>query len=282
MKILNKILNAEKKIAKNKTILVPPVKINQPEDIVELSTKTSSKKASRFTLIKNIIKSKMVNLDHKSVMELENGDFGEYLWKIHKLISDSLGIPKELRAQMFIDDLDKKTAMCFIPNANCIVINSSFISKKNYQIFAGLRHEFEHQKQWFDIYRTEGLGDDAVKIFAKERTKNEIKNFTDFYDSQISRANGTYDKFINELSEKINKESIEIYDKYRQKIVKNMGIIHAGTQEAKSARLNFESFVKMHFNSARSGSEIYTPYEQEAYLAEFAAQIEYILAKWRK
>lgn len=267
MKIINRFINTGKQIAKNKPLELPQIKINQEDDIIQLSQK--KKKAqdsnpSRFAKMKELVKSKMVHIDKTTVKELEGADFYEFLAKSQRIISEGIGIPKGLYAHIFPEEMKGK-AMYYNCATNSIAINFGILNKSRSCLFSGLRHEMEHQKQVFDIFRTEGLGDDAVKYLAKLQAEGAIE------------AN---EAITSKEIQEINLDFRERYEKYRQKIVEKMGIIPANSKEAKIAKEYFEGVKKSQDNPASYKTAFGTLHEQDAYFAGLVGRIEYLAAKW--
>ena len=265
MKIINKFINTSKRITENKLLKRPQIKINQEDDVIQISSKKQNSNISRFAKMKELIKSKMVHLDKMTVKELEVADFGEFLTKSQRIISEGIGIPKGLYANIFPEEIHNGAAMYYDWATNRIAINVEVLNKSKSCLFSGLRHEMEHQKQAFDVFRTEGLGNDVVKYFAKLQT-----------DGAIEANEAITPKEIQEIYLDFSKR----YEKYRQKIVEKMGIIPANSKQAKITGEYFESIKIRPDNPASIKTEIGTPCEQEAYFAGFIGRIEYLAAKW--
>jgi len=266
MKIINILKNTGKQITESKLFKRPQIKINQEDDVIQISSKKiQNKKPSKITIIKEIIKSKMVHIDKSKVNELEGAGFPEFLTKSQSIICEGIGIPKELYAGILPKEMNNGAAMYYDWVTNRIVINyETLIESKSY-LFSGLRHEMEHQKQAFDVFRTEGLGSDAVKYFVKSFTDCAIKSNKAITSKEIQETNLDFSEYL---------------EKYRQKIIKNMGIIPANSMQAKIAGEYFESFKMSHDNPASMKTALKTRTEQEAYFAGLIARIEYLAAKW--
>lgn len=270
MKIINRFIHSGKQIVKNKPIEIPKSKIKSEDDIVQLSSKngkTENNKPSKFKLIKELFKSKMVNIDKNTVKELEEADFGDFLIKSQRIISDAIGIPKGLYARILPDeDMGKRAAMAYCWSTNTITINTKALDRSKCSIFCGLRHEMEHQKQAFEVFRTEDLGNDAVNYFARIRTESEIQDIETITPKEIQEIYLNYKK---------------LYENYRQKIIKKIGVIPANSNEAQMAKKYFKCITNQD-DPASIKTAIGTTCEQEAYFAGLVANIEYLVAKWLK
>lgn len=270
MKIINRFINAGKQIAENRPLELPQIKINQEDDIIQLSSKKKKAKNSTpsgFAKTKELIKSKMVHIAPPTVKELEKADLGEFLAKSQSVISEGIGIPKGLYARIFPAEPAEigRAAMYYDWASNRIAINIEILNKSKSILFSGLRHEIEHQKQAFDVFRTEGLGDEAVKYFAKLQTDGAI---------EVNEA-----MTLKEIQE-INLDFSKRYEQYRQKIVEKMGIIPANSPQAKIAGEYFEGAIKNLDSPESFKTAIGTLHEQEAYFAGIIGRIEYLAAKW--
>ena len=270
MKIINKFINTSKQIIKNKPVEYAKIEINNGHDNVQLTKikePVENNKSSIFARMKEMITSKMINLNKNTVQELEEADLPEFIDKSQKIISEGIGIPRGFYAQINVDKLDNNTAMYYDQASNTISINWDILDNSKSTLFLYLRHEIEHQKQMYDIFRTEGLGEEVVKYFVKLQTDEVIKNDNTITPQKIRE---------------INLDFTNRYEKHRQKVIEKMGLIPKDSKQAKIAKENWKSSIKYSDDNAGYKAAVLAQHEQDAYAAGFVGYIEYIVAKWIK
>jgi len=270
IKIINKFINTSKQIIKNKPVEYAKIEINNGHDNVQLTKikePVENNKSSIFARMKEMITSKMINLNENTVQELEEADLPEFIDKSQKIISEGIGIPRGFYAQIDVDKLDNNTAMYYDQASNTISMDFDILNKSKSTLFCYLRHEIEHQKQIYEIFRTEGLGEEVVKYFVKFQTDEVIKNNNTITPKKI---------------QEINLDFTNRYEKHRQKVIEKMGLIPKDSQQAKIAKENWESSKKYSDDHASYKTAVSARHEKDAYTAGFVGYIEYIVAKWIK
>ena len=262
----NKFIKTSKQFLENKLVEYPRIKTNSEYDVPRISSReknVNNNHSSQFTEIKEWIYSKRIPLSKTTVEELEKLDFVDFLVTSQKVISERVGIPKRFYAIIFPDKMPKRTLMSYDFLANRIAVNIDSLDKcSNSSLFNYLRHEIEHQRQLLDLLRTEGLGNDTVKLFAKLQTNAKITTGETLNSQEIQEINLKY---------------LKKYEQFKQRIVEQMGVIPANSKQARFSRKYLADII----NSGTDNININTFLEGEAYLAGYVGGFEYFAAKWK-
>ncbi len=154
---------------------------------------------------------------------------------------------------------------CYILEQNAIYLTDTFENIPKAQLFGLLRHEYQHAIQNHNILRTENLGDEAVESYTektfnkqKEILLNYAKNYsvkelmaqgliTDYgviLVSELSRALQSNDTIAVDNILKEFRKSITLgLNEFKEKVIREKGIIKAGTKAAEVAEKHFREFI---------------------------------------
>jgi len=275
---------------------VSNISYNQNFKTREYSTPPIKKDSVSFTSTKLI-----PVLDKKTVQFLEKADFNGFLEKSREIINKSLGIPEELRCKIEIADIGRKLVALYDVSNFTTYVSPKFIKGKRSELYGILSHEICHQKQSFDIFRTEGLSDKWIECLANQRQIADLKAFQntyrdmslvdieklkpqfkqDGYDIVMAYkkaiAQGREQEFLEKLKAQDIKEFEEYYSLVRQKIVDLMSEIKQGTPEAQKAQRDFNGFLNGKLGSLKT--QFTSPHEIEALGVQGKALLSYIFAK---
>lgn len=190
-------------------------------------------------------------------------------------------------------------------DTNIIQMNPKYINKlSRSKLFMVLRHEIEHQKQSFDIFRTEGLGETAVNQYAKSKSKFIINKFKEVWENvpeekvdelkselkdgyQIVKGyktainQGKSKDFLEQLEKNEYDIQFSALEEFRQKVIGRMGIIPASSKQAKINKQYFDDMLNTQNNRTSIKTVFKASHENEATLAGFIGYYEYLFAKFK-
>lgn len=301
MKIINRIINAGNSIAENRRLEIP-IKLNQEPDTAHFSRRNGAK-VSKFAKLKNFINSKLIYLDKATVKRLDTVSPNEFWDEAQKVISDGIGIPKNLRSPIYGQQMDPKIAAFYSWDTNITFVNKSAQDMKRSKLFMMLRHEFEHQKQNFDVLRTEGLGEIATKRYANAKTELAIKQFRESFDMipeskleelraqlgesfelvksyKAAQNNGNANEFLKNAAQEQYDIELQSLETFRKQVIKEMGTIPANSKEAKHAKEYFDGMLTTQNRLTSFKTITQTRHESEAYIAGFVGYFEYLIKKF--
>ena len=300
--VYNKIVNGVRKIS-GRNVMQRQALVTKP-DVIDIQREP---KLSKWNKIKKLIKSNILNLDKKTVKELEKCSIDDFFEKSRKLVIDSYQIPGSLGAQMqILPDINKKAGMMYDFCSNTIYVNPKILKMPRSQIFAYIKHEYTHQKQNYQILRTEGLGEKAIQEYAKIKAGAVAEQFVEKFSKMDDKEFQTLPpqqqmlifpwlvelrnciqqggKGISEYKEKVYKNDYPIIldnlEKLRQNVIQELGIIPANSKEAKNSEVYFKNFIELYKDPLNLKLIIKSVSETEAYLAQSVATFEYIYHKF--
>lgn len=282
---------------------VQRVKLEQKPDIVDIP----KKKQTFWEMLKAEFGVYRSNLNKATVKELKALPFNEFLNKAYEISSDSTGIPKNLRAPVVFSEMDSKIAMAYGVDTNIIVINKNLKTKNRKVLFSCFKHEHRHQLQNFNIMRTEGLGEEYIKILAQKKTDLGLKTFVSAfrempvekleelkpqlgenfdlvkrYQAAVAQGQDAENAFLKEAADKDYKIFFEEFKNFRAKVVDEMGIIPANSKDAEKSKELFDSILGADQNALTSAKTIIRPHEIDAYRATGFSYWEFMLARFIK
>lgn len=167
-----------------------------------------------------------------------------------------------------------------------------------------LRHEIEHQRQSFDIFRTEGFGQTAVNHYTESKPKliinkfkgiwenvseekvdelkSELKNNYQIIKNYKTAINeGKSKDFLEQLEKNEYNIQLNSINKFRQKVISKMGIIPASSKQAQINKKHFYDVLNSQNNITSLKTVFNTSHENEATLAGFIGYYEYLFAKFK-
>lgn len=162
-----------------------------------------------------------------------NGE--EFIIKTHELIGDKFGISQKIRPILSLQSLPENMMMVYAPYDHAIVINDKnmvmFYGNKHNERLAktlflmALRHEWQHHIQYLNLYRHEKLGNKIVMFNTQNRTNTYKDNFIDKSDFRFN---------------------LDYFNRYKQNVRKEMGIIKKGNELADSIEKSAQILLKPH------------------------------------
>ena len=248
--------------------------------------------------------SKKIHLEKNTVQRWEKLPLEEFLVETRAVISKKVGIPDDLLSQMTPVEVGKAVAVYGF-DTNIIQMNPKYINKlSRSKLFMVLRHEIEHQKQSFDIFRTEGLGETAVNQYAKSKSKFIINKFKEVWENvpeekvdelkselkdgyQIVKGyktainQGKSKDFLEQLEKNEYDIQFSALEEFRQKVIGRMGIIPASSKQAKINKQYFDDMLNTQNNRTSIKTVFKASHENEATLAGFIGYYEYLFAKFK-
>lgn len=294
-KVINKI------ITRTQEVRSPRVNLTTKPDVVDI---TKREKPTFSQVIKSLICPHITHLDKKTVRELERMPM-ENFWTIsQEIICDSYGIPTNLRAPLQIQELPKKLAMAYGFDTNIVYVSAQTAKKEKNTLFSCLKHEYLHQKQNLDILRTENLGETAVQQYAKLQVNNGMNNFKAAYRNmpaeeieKLKPQLGEYFETVmrykkaivqgedaeRTVLEEIAKNDYSLIhkqlDDFRLRVVDEMGIIPANSEEAKISEEYLKGVLGTQDNLTGAKTIMTKRHEIEAYIATSISYWEYLIRK---
>ena len=270
-------------------------------DLLDISKK---EKRSKFVKIKNFLKENLTYLDKETVKNLEKSSFDEFLSQAQKLIIKSYNIPESLAAPMqVLPEINKKAGMMYDFANNLIYVNPKILKKGRSVIFSIMKHEYKHQKQNYNILRTEHLGEHAVNEYAWIKAEFGADAFIQQYSGitneeletvkpqlgsvydwilNLKKAVAEGPEAVNEFRTKIIENDLPVFSEainaLREKVIQELGMISEESKEARYSYEYFKSFMQSYKNPF--GFKTFTNLtEVEAYNAQNISFFEYI---WHK
>ncbi|MBR1776630.1 hypothetical protein IJ750_06120 [bacterium] len=237
----------------------------------------------------------------KNLFKFDGDDF---LVQCYYFWTNKLGLPDDVLPGLMYGEDNEKVVMAYDFVRNVITKNTKY--KKNMpkeRIFTILRHELQHCLQNMDIYRTEDVGEDAVKAYAKyaaidhrtmlaciaqQHSVKQIRNILD--DEQLINICLTlkklkqqgdsyeYEKGLLIVQDGLEKKFKLLYDGFRKNVIKNMGVLPKESAKGKRARKFFEAIISQNNYWKQDGSANLFKYqndirEVEANLAGLSASV---------
>ena len=273
----------------------------QEPDILDIPKKRTSK----VSKLKNLFTNELAHLDKKTVQILEKLELPAFIEEAQKVINKTYGISSEHKANIITQDIGKLYALYAMPY-NMIIVSPK-VNPKNRGIFYSiLKHEIRHQKQSFDIFRTEGLGEKWVNYLAENRAQVENHIFEEQYKNMSieninklkpnigeigfntvmaykeALKNGKDKEFLNIIYNNDVKTYQNIFENFRQDILNHYGKISQNSKEAKKTNQYYQQITASK-NKLNNFKTIFTTlHEIEALFAQSTGYCEYLFAKYIK
>ncbi len=299
---INQVINKVVKEVGKSTPPQPRAKLEIEPDIIDIPKK---EKPTLFQEIKAFVTPHISGLTKGKVRELESMPIEDFWVRSQEFISESYGIPPHLRAPMFVQDLEKGLYAAYGFDANIIQVSPKLTKKSRGVIYGALKHEHWHQKQNFDVLRTENLGEEAVKRYAQAKAEFGVNTFKNAYremsEEELEKLRPqlgeNYDLVVRyreavKQGEEAEKAFLDAgreadyqaifkeLDNFRQQVIKEFGVIPAGSEEAKVSEKYLSGVFGTQNTKASLSTAFGTRHEIEANIAEAVAQVEYYLAKF--
>ncbi|MDR1169102.1 MAG: hypothetical protein LBK53_09495 [Heliobacteriaceae bacterium] len=301
MKIINRIIT---EISNAKKLAVAARKgIKSETDSVEFS-KNMTKREKLKTLLKPFI----LGLDKQTVKSLHKiKDKMEFVKASSKVILEKKGIPEGLRPAIGLDvneSLPPAALACYSKDFNMVIVSPKVLKKPKSAIFSASAHELKHFAQNIDIIRTEGLGEKAVKSYAKVQAEAYGKIFDNTYQNMSmaeiqklykqgvfseqglqviagykkaqSEGEAASGKYLKMLYEGDFANFHAQWKNIRQKAADSLGIIKKDSPQAALSERHLNEF-----NNTSQDEQHYwnSSAEKTAYAQGLVAQLEYL---WRR
>ena len=268
---------------------------------------TIANKCTNLLETKEISKNFITNLTPEQVRKLETCPIDDFYVEAQKIITSGYKIPEELVAPMQLNPyLSKKVAAVYDFAQNVVHINPRTVkrcSRKN--LFSFIAHEYLHQKQNLQVLQTEGIGENAIKIYTeivnKANVDSFIKQFGNIPKEELIKLKpqlGSSYVWAEELQEAIQKgpDAVKAFEKklldndytiildnltnFRKKIIDNLGLIPQISDEAKLSQEYLDGFVSLYKNPTNLKANAKSINEQEAYWATLVTRLEYLAQKY--
>ena len=268
---------------------------------------TIANKCTNLLETKEISKNFITNLTPEQVRKLETCPIDDFYVQAQKIITSGYKIPEELIAPMQLNPyLSKKVAAAYDFTQNVVYINPRTVekySRKN--LFSFIAHEYLHQKQNLQVLQTEGIGENAIKIYTeivnKANVDSFIKQFGNIPKEELIKLKpqlGSSYVWAEELQEAIQKgpDAVKAFEKklldndytiilddltnFRKKIIDNLGLIPQISDEAKLSQEYLDGFVSLYKNPTNLKANAKSINEQEAYWATLVTRLEYLAQKY--
>jgi len=215
---------------------------------MRIINKASDIKAPRQ--VQQKLKSKwFIGLDKATVKSLESMSAEEFFPKACQRILKPTGIPEKCYPPVVFEDLSRFHSQAIAAYDLCenyLSASTKFLKRSSAKKFATCSHELTHYVQSVNIYRTAGLGEEAVKKYSSELAKE---------------GNVSYEAAYSKL------------ENLRKNLVAEMGEISPDSKEGKRAKKLFTEFI----SDSRPEAA-----EREAHRKRNLAYFEYLYAKFFK
>lgn len=299
MKVLRKIIN-NFGLKVNKNDVSYSKSIAKP-DCVEISSKNKAPIS-----FKDLLAKLHGGLTKQVVKELDKIESPtDFIVASYNQIMNTLRYSERIRPQGVFTTLDKKIMALYLPSENRIYFSNEVLKLSKPKMYNVVRHEIKHTEQIYDGLRTQGFSETALNLVSENSAKINIEVFKDTvlnstesaFAKQLKNAEITqeqYDLFINtkHLSQ-TNPEGFEEFlselhkadlpnitrewANVQKMIIEDLGMIKAGTPEAKTSEKLFKSIL----NPKNFGSMSYytAPHELDAHGAGSVAYSKYLFSR---
>lgn len=207
-----------------------------------------------------------MGISPQEIKEILSKDGIDFINQASKFLISKLGFTTNNAPPIYFikDSIGGGGAAAYVCHHNIVYIAEGYENYTKSQLFALLRHEFQHAIQNHNIFRTEGLGEEAVEFYTERSFDEQKKYLLDFaqnYSIKELLTQGLIDNngaiLISELSNALQKndtkevenifnkikESIKIeLNEFRKKLIREQGLIKSDSKAAKIAKEHFEEF----------------------------------------
>ncbi|MBR6126147.1 hypothetical protein IKQ21_00515 [bacterium] len=182
----------------------------------------------------------------------------QYYQKAFEFLVKKMKISKNVEPNMIFSASNTDASMAYRFFDNVIAVNTNNLSKLDKISFLViLRHELQHWNQCMQMFRHETKGKEFAEFWTKltnwnnESLTKYIKNAPDELEQILGTEHATkimnlkklmeagktaeYEKDLTEFTEILQKEHLQAYQKWRDTIIKELGVLKADTKEAKRA-----------------------------------------------
>jgi len=278
----------------------PRVNLTSKPDVVDIPKREKPTFAQK---VKILIRPYITHLDQKTVRQLERMPMENFWAKSQEIICDSYGIPANLRAPIQVQELPKGAGMAYSNTRNIVYVSPKTVNKGKNTVFSYLKHEYLHQKQNFDILRTENLGEKAVQEYTKLEVEAGLNNIKMIYRNMpeeeieklkpqlgehfeiimryrkaVAQGEKAEQAVLDEIAQKDSSIIHKQLDDFRLRVVDEMGTIPADSKEAKISEEYLNGILDSQGNL--TGLKAVTKrHETEAYIATSVSYWEYFIRK---
>jgi len=299
LKVFSKIIN-NFNLKVNKSDVSHPKSIMKP-DCVEIS---STKKAP--ITFKDLVLKLHGGLTKQVVKELDKIESPtDFIGASYNQIMNTLKYSDRIRPQGVFTTLDKKIMALYLPAENRIYFSNEVLKLSKPKMYNVVRHEIKHAEQIYDGLRTQGFSETALNLVSENTAKTYIEIFKDtvlnstesdfakrlknseitqeqhdlyIKTKQMSKTNPKeFEEFLSELYKADLPNITEDWANVQKMIIEDLGMIKAGTPEAKTSEDLFKSIL----NPKNSNSISYytSPHELDAFGAGSVAYCKYLFSR---
>ena len=206
---------------------------------------------------------------------------------------EKLNLPKKIAPKLVFEPVDADFIFGYERTSNSIIINTNDDVPPKNEIFALIRHEFQHYLQNIDLLRSEEYGEEHINNLVnvhisefKENTlsllKDDPKNWEVGYEEfkhlyQIKRdlENGSSEHFEKDIKEE-GKAVRKSLKNLQKEVIKSLGVIKASSPQSGYLKKLYKGFQEYDEKTNEMDWDDYlTNYsEYEAVLAETATEAE--------
>lgn len=295
---VNQVIN--KIVSRTQEAPTPRVNLTTKPDVVDIPKQEKPTFAQK---VNSLIRPYITHLDKKAVRELERMPMENFWVKAQEIICNSYGLPANLRAPLQIAELDKGVGMAYSNSRNIVYISPKTAKKGRNTVFSYLKHEYLHQKQNFNILRTENLGEKAVQEYTKLEVEAGLNNFKMIYRNMpeeeieklkpqlgehfeiimryrkaVAQGEEAEKAVLDEIAQKDYSSIHKQLDDFRLRVIQEMGTIPANSKEAKISEEYLNGILGTRDNL--TGIKAITKrHEVEAYVATSISYWEYFIRK---
>ena len=242
--------------------------VSKTENLAENSAKKISKRDQELAHAYFQYKKYEFPINKAEIDELLQYDGDELVDKGIDFVLAKLKIPKTLKPTILQVPQNKEIGMSYEFRQNLLFLNPNFEIKSKAELLGFIVHELRHLAQNFNVLRTEGIGEKAVRAHARKLAKYQIsslkkmvKNLSvEDYAKQVQNNEQALSEFkmLKELRAKdkvkleenfvslsflLENHYLRIIEQNRQNIIKEMGIIKADSKEGQRAKKYLKSFM---------------------------------------
>ena len=206
---------------------------------------------------------------------------------------EKLNLPKKIAPKLVFEPVDADFIFGYERETNSIIVNTNDDVPPKNEIFALIRHEFQHYLQHIDLLRSEEYGEEHINNLVKlnsdeyrENTVNMIKDdpknweveyeeFKRLYQIKRDMENGSSESLEKEIKEeeKVVRKGLKMFQK---EVIKSFGIIKADSPQSVRLKKIYDAFCEYNekTNAMHWGDYLTNYTEYEAIIAEVATESE--------
>ena len=299
MKVFNKIIN-NFCLKVNKSDVSYSKSITKP-DCVEISSKNKAPIS-----FKELLSRLHGGLTKQVVKELDKIESPtDFIAASYNQIMNTLKYSERIRPQGIFTALDKNIMALYLPSENRIYFSSEVLKLSKPKMYNVVRHEIKHTEQIYDGLRTQGFSETALNLVSENSAKTNIEIFKDTvlnstesdFAKQLKNAEITqeqydlfiktkhlsqtnpdgFEEFLRELYKADLPNITKDWANVQKMIIEDLGMIKAGTPEAKTSEELFRSMLNP--KDLNSINYYISPHELDAYGAGSVAYFKYLFSR---